>query len=74
MIGAIVVFFLLPFLDENKSKSPKFEFVRNILFVAFITNFILLGYLGGKAAEQPYIILSQIASIYHFTWALFSPL
>ena len=71
MLAAILVFFTIPYNDKAIIKSPRFELLRNIMFVAFVTNFLLLGYLGGCAAEQPYIILSQVCSLFHFVYIFF---
>jgi len=31
-----------------------------------VVDVIVLGYCGGKPAEEPYVMISQIASIYYF--------
>jgi len=33
-------------------------------------NFVLLGFLGGHPAEEPYITASRIASFYYFAYFL----
>jgi len=36
----------------------------------FVSNVILLGYLGACVVEQPFIIVSQLASIFYFAYFL----
>jgi ubiquinol-cytochrome c reductase cytochrome b subunit len=71
MLAAILVFFTIPFNNNAAIKSPRFELLRNIMFTAFVVNFLLLGHLGGCAAEQPYIMLSQFCSVFHFFYVCF---
>jgi len=37
----------------------------------FVVNLILLGFLGACVVEQPYIIISQLAAIFYFSYFLF---
>ncbi len=64
--------------------SSRFNIVFKVMFWLFITNFILLGWLGAQVVEQPYILLAQLSSIFYFsyflvflpglTWLVFSDL
>jgi ubiquinol-cytochrome c reductase cytochrome b subunit len=36
----------------------------------FIFNFLLLGWLGAQSAEEPYVTISQVASIFYFLYFL----
>ncbi len=66
MFSSILVLFALPWLDFHKVKSARYRpWFRFFTFIFFI-NFIFLGYLGGQAAEEPYITFSQIASTVYF--------
>ena len=39
-------------------------------YAIFIINFLILGYIGGQAAEEPYITVGQIATTYYFAYFL----
>ena len=45
--------------------------LTQLLFWCFIINVILLVFLGACVVEQPYIIISQISSIFYFSYFLF---
>ena len=66
MITSICILFFVPFLYNCKIKSPKFKPIFRFFFYLFISNFLLLGWLGSQHIEKPYIILGQIGSIFHF--------
>ena len=67
MFSAILILFVLPWLDSCKVKSAKYRPLFRIFTYLFFVNFIILGYLGGEVAEEPYITFSQISTVWYFT-------
>ncbi len=67
MFSAILILFVLPWLDSCKVKSANYRPLFRIFTYIFFINFIILGYLGGEVAEEPYITFSQISTIWYFT-------
>ena len=70
MFASILILFLAPFLSRFKSKSSKWVKVIQFLYWCFITDVILLGLLGSCIVEEPYVIVSQLASIFYFSYFL----
>jgi ubiquinol-cytochrome c reductase cytochrome b subunit len=66
MFSAILILFMLPWLDSCKVKSAKYRPLFRIFTYLFFVNFIILGYLGGEVAEEPYITFSQISTAWYF--------
>ncbi|PWR23766.1 cytochrome b [Zavarzinia compransoris] len=66
MGGAIVILFLLPYLDFSKVRSAKFRPVYKLAFWIFVVNGVILGYIGAMPAEGIYIVVGRIASLYYF--------
>ena len=66
MFGSIIALFFLPYLDRSKVKSGNYRPMFQVFYWIFIANFILLGWLGGQAAEEPYITLSRLTTFYYF--------
>ena len=66
MFGSIISLFFLPYLDRSKVKSGNYRPSFQIFYWIFIINFIFLGWLGGKVAEEPYITLSRLGTLYYF--------
>ena len=70
MFISILILFSLPFLGNFDCKTHKFVSVSQFFFWLFIVNVIILGFLGSCVVEQPYVILSQLATIYYFSYFL----
>ncbi len=67
MFGSILLLFFLPWLDKSPVRSGHYRPVfRKFFWFGLIPCIILLGYLGGAPAEEPYVMLSQLASAYYF--------
>lgn len=66
MFASIILLALLPWLDSSKTRSAKFRPVFKWFFWVFVLDTLLLGYLGAKPAEQPYVVISQAATAYYF--------
>ncbi|MFD2264278.1 cytochrome bc complex cytochrome b subunit [Lacibacterium aquatile] len=66
MFGSIILLALLPWLDRSKVRSAKFRPLYFWAFWIFFADSILLGWVGGKPAEQPYILIGQFATAYYF--------
>ena len=66
MFGAIVVLFLLPYINTSKIRSATFRPIFRILFWFLFMNFVLLGWLGQAAVEQPFVAIGQLATFFYF--------
>jgi ubiquinol-cytochrome c reductase cytochrome b/c1 subunit len=66
MFASIILLMALPWLDRSKVKSCKFRPVYKWFFWILFADCVFLGYLGKMPAEQPYVIMSQLASAYYF--------
>jgi len=75
MGGAIVVLFLLPWLDRSPVKSIRYRGpLFKIALSLFTISFIALGYLGTQPATGLYTLMAQIFSVIYFSFFLFMPL
>ncbi len=70
MFGAIAVLFALPWLDKSRVKSARFRPIYKQLFWIFVIDCVVLTYVGGKPAEEPYILIGRIATVYYFAHIL----
>jgi ubiquinol-cytochrome c reductase cytochrome b subunit len=70
MGSAILVLFVLPWLDTSKVRSLRFRPFTRILFLLWTVNFFVLMWVGGKPAEQPYVMISQICTALYFAYFL----
>lgn len=59
MVGAILILLVIPFIDRSPIRTPRFRPIFNFCFWLSVGNFFLLGFLGGRPAEEPYITASR---------------
>src|SRR5687767_5592396 len=66
MFASILLLFFLPWLDKSPVRSGSYRPTFRIFFVILIVDVLVLGWLGGLPAEEPYVMISQVATIYYF--------
>lgn len=75
MLAAIVILFFLPLLDTSLIRSNAFRPLMKLFFWFLVGDFLLLGWIGAKPVEEPFIFLGQILTGYYFAYFLvFVPL
>jgi len=74
MGGSILAFLTLPILNVFKIRSSIFRPYYKILFWSFILNSSLLGWLGQKPVEDPFIFLGQSITCLYFLFFILVPL
>ncbi len=70
MFSAILVWFFLPWLDTSPVRSGTYRPKMRIAFGLLIIFTIILFICGGAPAEEPYVMISQVASAYYFAYFL----
>ena len=74
MGGAVVIMFFLPWLDNSKAKSIRDRPSWNKwLYVVFVINFFILGYLGVKPPSPVGELVSQVGTMIYFGFFLLMP-
>jgi ubiquinol-cytochrome c reductase cytochrome b subunit len=70
MGGAIVILAFLPYINTSEVRSSKFRPIFGILYWFLFFNFILLGWIGQKVVESPYIEIGMLATLFYFVFFL----
>jgi quinol-cytochrome oxidoreductase complex cytochrome b subunit len=70
MFSALLVLFLLPYLNTSEVRSSSFRPVHKIFFWLLVLDYFILGWIGGCAPETPYLEIGQIATLYYFLYFL----
>jgi len=69
MFGAVIMIFLLPWLDRNPVKSVRYKgMISKVTVVIFGLNFIMLNYLGMQPVSELYTLLSRIGTLLYFAF------
>jgi len=74
MIGSLLIFLILPFVQLNYIRTNKFKIINKLLFYIFICNFGVLIILGAYLIEEPYTTISQFSTILYFVYFMTTPL
>lgn len=70
MFGAIAVMVFVPWLDTSRVRSGRYRPRFKFWFWGLVVDFVLLTWCGAMPAEQPYVIISQLATLYWFAYFL----
>ena len=66
MFGAIVVLFLIPWLDTSRVRSTSYRPIYRWFFWAFVFDCLALGYIGSQKAEGSWVLWGQVFTVYYF--------
>ena len=66
MFGSILLLFFLPWLDTSSVRSGRYRPLFKKFFWMLMLSIVVLGVCGAMPAEQPWVMLSQVASAYYF--------
>jgi ubiquinol-cytochrome c reductase cytochrome b subunit len=66
MGGAILILLLLPHINTSEIRSAKFRPIYAISYWFFAANFLLLGWIGQKPVESPFIEIGMFSTFLYF--------
>jgi len=70
MISAILILLLLPIINTSEIRSTKFRPIFGFLYWFLVSDFLILGWIGQKPVESPYIEVGMIATVFYFLFLL----
>ena len=70
LVLSILILLVLPITHTSKIRGLSFRPLGKLFYWLFITNFILLTWIGSKPVEDPYVFISQLSSIFYFMYFL----
>jgi ubiquinol-cytochrome c reductase cytochrome b/c1 subunit len=70
MFGAILVLFVLPWLDRSPVRSMRFRPIAKWAFLLWTVNFGVLTYAGAMPAEGIWVLISRLTTAYYFAYFL----
>ncbi len=66
MFGAILIMFVLPWLDKHPVRSANFRPVYRVFFFIWVANALMLGWCGAQLPEGLPLILGRIGTFWYF--------
>ena len=74
MGGAVMILFLLPWLDRSPVRSIRYRStISKIMIALFVVAFISLGYLGMQAGSTTQTMVARILTLFYFGFFVFMP-
>ena len=72
IIGAwgILILMLLPIINTSEIRSSKFRPIYGIMYWFLVSDFLILGWIGQKPVETPYVEVGQVATVFYFLFFL----
>jgi len=70
MVSAILVLLLLPIINTSEIRSSKFRPIFGVAYWFLVSDFLLLGWIGQKPVESPYIEVGMFATAFYFGFLL----
>ena len=71
MISAILILLFLPLINFSEVRSSKFRPIYSFFYWFLVSDFILLGWIGQKPVETPYIEVGMFATFFYFIFFVF---
>ncbi len=68
MFASLLILLTLPIFDLSKVKGNAFKPLSKIIYWIFISNFILLMFLGSQHVEVPFVFLGQLSTTVYFMY------
>ena len=70
MFGSLAVLLILPWLDTSRVRSGRYRPMFKVWFWLLVVDFVVLMWCGSQPAEQPFVIISQLGTLYWFAFFL----
>jgi quinol-cytochrome oxidoreductase complex cytochrome b subunit len=70
MISSILILMLLPLLNTSAVRSSKFRPIFSVAYWFLVSDFLILGWIGQKPVESPYIEIGMGATVLYFIFIL----
>lgn len=74
MFAAILILLAMPNLDKSRIRGSQYRPLMKLIFWLFLSNFVILGWIGAKPVSDPFIMIGQYSSIYYFLWFAMVPM
>ena len=68
MFGSIAVLLVLPWLDTSRMRSGRYRPMFKVWFWILVVDFVMLMWCGSQPPEQPFVIMSQLGTLYWFAF------
>jgi len=66
MGSAIIILAFLPIMNKSEIRSAKFRPIFKFVYWILVVDFLILGWIGQKPVEDPYIVIGLLSTIVYF--------
>ncbi|GIX36935.1 MAG: cytochrome b [Silanimonas sp.] len=74
MGAAVMIFFLLPWLDRSKARSLRYRgWISKTMITLFCISFVVLGWLGLQSGSELQTLVARICTVFYFLFFITMP-
>ena len=70
MVSAILILLMLPLINFSDCRSSKFRPIYSFFYWFIVADFLILGWIGQKPVESPFIEIGMLATLFYFMFFL----
>ncbi len=70
MFGSLLILLILPLADFSRIRGSSFRPFMKFAFWLFVTDFLILMWIGSQHPTTPYVEIGQVATAFYFAWFL----
>lgn len=70
MLASLLILLAMPVLDTGRVRGGQYRPLWRLAFWVLVADLVLLGFLGGMHAEEPWVTIGAFATIVYFAWYL----
>nr|YP_002929379.1 cytochrome b [Meretrix petechialis]ABV53326.1 cytochrome b [Meretrix petechialis] len=74
LAGSVLILYILPLYPKSLWRGSQYNPVAHFVFWAFVSNFIVLTYIGMCPVEPPFEFVGMVASVLYFLFYIIYPL
>lgn len=68
LFASVGILFFMPWLDSHPVRSARYRPLYRVSLIVLLLSVFVLGYVGARPVEPPWVTIGQIATLYYFAF------
>lgn len=70
MLASLLILLAMPIIDTSRVRGSQFRPLMRLAFWLFVSNFVILMFIGSQHVEEPFITIGAVSTAFYFSWFL----